>query len=404
MKSKIDALIELEAKRQSEYVEIIASENFVSEAVLRANGSVLTNKYAEGYPSRRYYDGCEVIDEIETLAIETAKKIFNAKFANVQPHSGTQANMAVYMAFLKPGDKILGLSLTSGGHLTHGHFVSNTGKIFDSKHYTVDETTGILDYDAILEVALKEKPKMIICGASAYSRKIDFSKFREIADKVGALLLADIAHISGLVVTGRHQNPLPYCDIVTTTTHKTLRGPRGGLILTNNPEIAEKIDKSVFPGTQGGPIVNIIAAKAVAFEEATTPEFKTYIDNVLSNMKAMENVFRENKIKMITDGTDNHLILIDVKKSFNITGQRASSLLFLSHIIVNKNTIPFETLGPNITSGIRIGSPAMTTKGFTNVAFEKLTSIIIDVLKHNDEEYAKNQTPKILKLIKEYEH
>ena len=400
----IEELIKLEEKRQSEYIELIASENFVSDRILNAVGSILTNKYAEGYPGKRYYDGCEIVDEVETLAIENAKKIFNANYANVQPHSGSQANMAAYMSVLKPGDKILGMSLSSGGHLTHGHFVSNSGKIFNSIQYSVNKETHLIDYDEVREIAIREKPQMIICGASAYPRAIDFSKFKEIADEVGAYLLADVAHISGLIITGHHQNPLKYCDIVTTTTHKTLRGPRGGMILTNSKEMAIKIDKSVFPGTQGGPLVHVIAGKAIAYEEAATEEFSEYIKLVLKNMKTLEKVFKESNVKMITGGTDNHLILIDVKESFGMTGHRASDLLFRANIIVNKNTIPFDSEGPMITSGIRIGSPAMTTKGFKEKHFETIGKTIIEILNSNDMDFSSSKREDMIKLMEEIEN
>ncbi len=396
----IEELIKLEAKRQSEYVELIASENFVSERVLNAVGSILTNKYAEGYPYQRYYHGCEIVDQIESMAIENLKKIFNAKFANVQPYSGSQANMAAYMAVLKPGDKILGMALSSGGHLTHGHFVSHTGIIFEAHQYGVNKDTGELDYDEILKIAKEIKPNIIVCGASAYSRIIDFSKFKKIADEVGAYLMADVAHIAGLIVAGLHPNPMEYCDIVTSTTHKTLRGPRGGIIMTNNSEIAAKIDRSVFPGAQGGPLIHVIAGKAIAFEEASTPEFKTYQMQVIKNMKEVENVFRKNNVKMISNGTDNHLILIDTQTSFGINGTVASDLLYLANIVVNKNTIPYDELGPRVTSGIRIGSAAMTTKGFKEKHFNELIEIIIDILKSNNEEYAKSKREVILDLIK----
>ncbi len=396
----IEELIKLEAKRQSEYIELIASENFVSERVLNAVGSILTNKYAEGYPYQRYYHGCEIVDQIETMAIDNLKKIFNTKFANVQPYSGSQANMAAYMAILKPGDKILGMALSSGGHLTHGHFVSHTGIIFEAHQYGVNKETGELDYDEILKIAKEVKPNIIVCGASAYSRIIDFAKFRKIADEVGAYLMADVAHIAGLIVTGLHPNPIEYCDIVTSTTHKTLRGPRGGIIMTNNPDIATKIDRSVFPGAQGGPLVHVIAGKAIAFEEASKPEFKEYQIQVVNNMKEVENVFRKNNVKMISNGTDNHLILIDTQTSFGINGTVASDLLYLANIVVNKNTIPYDELGPRITSGIRIGSAAMTTKGFKEKHFNELIEIIIDILKNNNEEYAKSKRDIVLDLIK----
>lgn len=398
MKSILE-LIKNEEERQNTHIELIASENFVSEDVLRAAGSVLTNKYAEGYPNQRYYGGCEVVDQIETRAIEAAKTIFGAKYANVQPHSGSQANLAAYLAVIKPGDKILGMSLTSGGHLTHGYFVSATGQIFQSESYEVDRETNLLDYDAIEAQALKFKPDLIICGASAYSRIIDFKRFRKIADKVGAYLLADVAHIAGLIVAGLHPNPIDDCHIVTTTTHKTLRGPRGGMILTNDEEIAKKINKSVFPGTQGGPLMHIIAGKAIAFEEAMLPEFITYQKQVVKNAQTMANYFKSKNIKVITDGTDNHLFMLNVKKSFGISGDRAEKLLLSSNIIVNKNTIPFDQEKPTVASGVRIGTPAMTTKGFVEEDFIILGEIIYSVLNANDDAFAKEQAAKVAKIL-----
>ncbi len=402
MKSILE-LIKKEESRQNEHVELIASENFVSREVLKAAGSVLTNKYAEGYPNRRYYGGCEVVDEIETRAIEAAKTIFKAKYANVQPHSGSQANLAAYLAVIKPGAKILGMSLTSGGHLTHGYFVSATGQIFHSEAYEVNPETHLLDYDAIEAQAIKFKPDLIICGASAYSRVIDFKRFRKIADKVGAYLLADVAHIAGLIVAGLHPNPIEDCHIVTTTTHKTLRGPRGGMILTNDAEIAKKIDRAVFPGTQGGPLMHIIAAKAIAFEEAMQPDFIEYQKQILKNTEAMANYFISKDVKVITNGTDNHLFMLDVKQSFNISGDRAEKLLLNSNIILNKNTIPFDQEKPTVASGVRIGTPAMTTKGFKENDFIMLGEIIYSILKANDDDFAKMQQAKILQLLAKYQ-
>lgn len=379
---EIEKIINLEKERQKEYVELIASENFVSNDVLEVAGSILTNKYAEGYPGKRYYGGCEFVDQAETLAIKRLNKIFNSKFSNVQPHSGSQANQAVYDALLKPGDKILGMSLSSGGHLTHGHFVSSSGKNYDSYSYEVDKKTNELNYEKILDLAIKIKPKLIICGASAYPRKIDFKKFKEIGEKVGAYVLADVAHISGLIIANLHENPLDVgIDVVTSTTHKTLRGPRGGIILTNKKEIADKIDKSVFPGIQGGPLMHIIAAKAVAFKEADTLEFINYQNQVIKNAKVLEQVFKKNNVEIITGGTDNHLLLLNVKKSFNITGDLAEKKLLENKIVVNKNSIPFDDESPRVTSGIRIGTPAMTTKGWKEKEFEKLANKIVEILK-----------------------
>ncbi len=392
-------IIKNEEKRQSSHIELIASENFVSNDVLEATGSVLTNKYAEGYPSKRYYGGCENVDEVENLAIERLNKLFNAKFSNVQPHSGSQANASVYLALLKPGDKILGMSLSSGGHLTHGHSVSFSGQIYESHFYSVDKKTNELNYDEIEKIAKEIKPKLIICGYSAYPRKINFKKFKEIGEKVGAYVLADVAHIAGLIVAGLHENPLDVgIDVVTSTTHKTLRGPRGGIILTNNEEIAKKIDKSVFPGVQGGPIMNIIAGKAVAFFEAGKKEFIEYQKQVIKNSKAFSNELIKRGAKILTNGTDNHLFLVDVKKSFNITGIRAENLLYVSHIIVNKNSIPYDEEGPRVTSGIRIGTPAMTTRGWNEEQFKKLANYIYDILDSNDEKIALKYKNKILNI------
>ncbi len=396
---EIKKIIENEQKRQSSHIELIASENFVSNDVLKANGSILTNKYAEGYPSMRYYGGCENVDEIEELAIKRLNKLFNAKFSNVQPHSGSQANASVYLALLKPGDKILGLSLSSGGHLTHGHSVSFSGQIYESHFYNVDKKTNELNYEEIEKIAKKVKPKLIICGYSAYPRKINFKKFKEIGEKVGAYVLADVAHIAGLIVAGLHQNPLDVgIDVVTSTTHKTLRGPRGGIILTNNEEIAKKIDKSVFPGVQGGPIMNIIAGKAVAFYEAGKNDFIKYQEQVIKNAKVFSDELIKKGVKILTNGTDNHLFLVDVKKSFNITGARAENLLYKSHIIVNKNSIPYDEEGPRITSGIRIGTPAMTTKGWKKEEFKKLANYIYQILKSNDDNVALKLKEEILNI------
>ena len=383
MDPKIIKILEKEEKRQQENIELIASENYASDFVRLLQGSVFTNKYAEGYPGKRYYGGCEYIDEMENLAISYVCQLFNVKYANVQPHSGSSANMAVYRALLKKGDKVLGLDLSHGGHLTHGHKMSFSGQDYEIVSYDVDPVTEMLNYDEIRALALKEKPKMIIAGASAYSRIIDFKKFREIADEVGAYLFVDMAHIAGLVAAGLHPNPCLYADVVTSTTHKTLRGPRGGIILTNNEEIAKKINKTVFPGLQGGPLEHVIAAKAQCFYEALQPEFIDYQNQVLKNMQALIGVLKEADFKIISNGSDNHLILVDVKSSCGLTGKEAEELLDKIHITVNKNTIPNETESPMITSGIRIGTPAMTTRGFKEKEFKKVGEIIVKALKNS---------------------
>lgn len=394
--------IELEQKRQDEHVELIASENFVSEDVLKVNGSILTNKYAEGYPSNRYYGGCENVDIIEKLAIERIKKLFNANFANVQAHSGSQANWSAYNAILEPGDKILGMSLDSGGHLTHGFHVSSTAKYFQSESYGVKKEDNLIDFDEVRKKAHEFKPKLIICGASAYSRIIDFKTFREIADEVGAFLLADVAHIAGLIVAGLHPNPLDFgVDIVTSTTHKTLRGSRGGIILTNDEDLSKKIDKSIFPSTQGGPLMNHIAGKAISFFEALQPEFKEYQKQVIKNAKVFSNKMIEENFTIISGGTDNHMILIDIKKSFGITGDVAEEAMRKINITLNKNSIPFDTESPKITSGIRVGTPAMTSKGWIEEDFCELVEIMVSVFKNiNDESIYKENKIKIEKLIK----
>jgi len=372
-----------ELGRQDRNIELIASENFVSDAVLEAMGSQLTNKYAEGYPGKRYYGGCEFVDEVETLAIDRLKKLFNADHANVQPHSGSSANIAVYFAFLKPGDKILGMNLSEGGHLTHGSPVNFSGKQYEVIAYGVDKKTETIDYDKLKELALKEKPKMIVAGASAYSRKIDFKKFREIADEAGSILMVDMAHIAGLIAAGLHQNPMEYADVVTTTTHKTLRGPRGGAILCKK-EHAKKIDKAIFPGTQGGPLMHIIAAKAVSFKEALQDDFKEYQKQIIKNAQALAEEFTKRDFRVVSGGTDNHLMLLDLR-SKNITGKDAEALLDEINITVNKNTIPEDPESPFVTSGIRIGTPAITTKGFKEENMSELADIINDALlkKHN---------------------
>lgn len=371
-------MIERELVRQNEHLEMIASENYTFPAVMEAMGSVLTNKYAEGYPGKRYYGGCEFVDKIESIAIERAKKLFGCKFANVQPHSGSQANGAVYNALLKPYDKILGMDLSHGGHLTHGSKVSQTGQIYQSFFYGV-ELDGRIDYDKLRQTALIVKPKMIVCGFSAYTRELDFARFRAIADEVGAILMADVAHVAGLVVAGEYPNPFPHCDIVTSTTHKTLRGPRGGLILTNNEEYAAKIDKSVFPGLQGGPLMNIIAAKAVGFRENLKPEWKTYAKQVKSNIKKMAEVLVSRGYDLVSGGTDNHLILMSfLQKDFS--GKDADLALGNAGITVNKNTVPGETRSPFVTSGIRIGSPALTARGMKEAEFAWIAEKIADIL------------------------
>ncbi|MDO4378390.1 MAG: serine hydroxymethyltransferase [Erysipelotrichia bacterium] len=380
MDKELQKQLNLEKKRQQNNIELIASENYVSKAILKLQGSILTNKYAEGYPGKRYYGGCEYVDKIENLAIEYACKLFGCKYANVQPHSGSSANMAVYRALLNHGDKVLGMSLAQGGHLTHGSKVSFSGIDYQIVSYELDPVTEILNYDKIEELALAEKPKMIIAGCSAYSRKIDFKKFREIADKCGAYLMVDMAHIAGLVAAGLHMNPLPYADVVTSTTHKTLRGPRGGLILTNNENIIKKINKVVFPGIQGGPLMHVIAAKAQCFYEALQPEFKKYSQAVIDNAYAMANEFKKNNVRVISGTTENHLMLIDVKTSFNLTGKEAEEILDKINITVNKNSIPFDNEKPGITSGLRLGSAAMTTRGLNEKDFVKVTDIIIKAL------------------------
>lgn len=359
---ELGRMIEAEYKRQARNIELIASENIVSEAVMAAMGSVLTNKYAEGYPGKRYYGGCECVDEVENLAIHRVCQLFGAKYANVQPHSGAQANMAVYQALCKPGDTVLGMSLDNGGHLTHGSPVNQSGLLYNIVPYGVDEN-GLIDYDALRALAKKEQPKMIIAGASAYPRAIDFAKFAEIAHEVGAYLFVDMAHIAGLVAAGLHQSPVPYADVVTTTTHKTLRGPRGGVILTNDEELAKKFDKAIFPGTQGGPLEHVIAAKAVCFGEALRPEFKAYQQNVVTNARVLADALRKQGFDLVGGGTDNHLMLIDLRKT-GVTGKELQRRLDEVYITANKNAIPNDPESPFVTSGMRIGTPAVTTRGF----------------------------------------
>ena len=371
--------IKLELERQQEHIELIASENIVSKAVLDAQGSVMTNKYAEGYPSKRYYGGCEFVDKAEDLALERVKKLFDCKYANVQPHSGAQANGAVYLALLKPGDPILGMSLNSGGHLTHGAKVSLSGKWLTSFHYDVDKETGLIDYEHVEKLAIEHKPKLIIAGGSAYSRIIDFKKFREIADKVNAYLMVDMAHFSGLVAGKGYPNPINHADIVTSTTHKVLRGGRGGIILTNREDIFKKINSAVFPGYQGGPLMHVIAAKAVAFQEALQPGFKNYIKSVLANAKILSETLKNNGFKIFSGGTDTHLMLVDLRP-FNVTGKDAETSLCRANITCNKNGIPFDTAKPTITSGIRLGSQAATTRGFGLNEFKKVGDLITRVI------------------------
>lgn len=392
-----------EIKRQNDNIELIASENYVSKDILELQGSVFTNKYAEGYPSKRYYGGCENVDVVEELAISYACELFNCKYANVQPHSGSSANMAVYRALLNKGDKVMGMNLSDGGHLTHGHSLNFSGIDYEIVDYRVDSDTGYLDYDKVREIALKEKPKMIIAGASAYSRSIDFKKFREIADSVGAYLFVDMAHIAGLVAAHLHMNPLDYADVVTFTTHKTLRGPRGGIILTNNEDIIKKINKTISPGIQGGPLMHIIAAKAECFYEALQPSFVTYQKQVLKNIKALSDYLISKDMKVISGGTDNHLILLDVYNSIGITGKEAETILDSVHITVNKNTIPNETLSPMKASGIRIGSPAMTTRGLKEDDFALIGDIIYNVLNnYSDDSVLEKEKCRVLSLTSKY--
>ena len=394
MDIRIKEALEKEKLRQQNNIELIASENYASKDVMALQGSIFTNKYAEGYPGKRYYGGCINVDTVEDLAIEYVTKLFDCKYANVQPHSGSSANMAVYKALLNYGDKVMGMNLSHGGHLTHGHPINFSGLEYKIISYDVDSETEMIDYDKLEQLALETKPKMIIAGGSAYSRIIDFKRFREIADKVGAYLMVDMAHIAGLVATGLHPSPIPYADVVTSTTHKTLRGPRGGIVLTNDEEIAKKINKIVFPGIQGGPLMHVIAAKAECFYEALQPEFKTYQEQVLKNIKALAKVLSDNGLRIISGGTDNHLILVDVT-SLGINGKEAEKLLDDVNITVNKNTIPFDKESPFKTSGIRLGSPAMTTRGLKEEDFEEIGRIIIDTLHNKDKEELKLRVKKI---------
>ena len=388
-----------EEERQQNNIELIASENVVSKAVMAAQGSILTNKYAEGYPGRRYYGGTDVVDVVESLAIERAKEIFGAKFANVQPHSGSQANCAAYMALIEPGDTVMGMDLAAGGHLTHGAPVSFSGQTYNFVSYSVDPETELLDFDAILKQAQEVKPKLIVAGASAYSQIIDFSKFREIADAVGAKLMVDMAHIAGLVAAGLHPSPVPYAHITTTTTHKTLRGPRGGLILTNNEELAKKINSAIFPGIQGGPLEHVVAAKAVSFKEVLDPAFKEYAANVIKNSKAMVEVFLQDPdFRIISGGTENHLFLVDVTKVVE-NGKVAQNLLDEVNITLNKNSIPYETLSPFKTSGIRIGSAAITARGFGEEESRKVAELIIKTLKNAENEAVLEEVRSAVKAL-----
>ncbi len=403
MDKEMFEIIEKELKRQRGNIELIASENFVSDEVLRAQGSIMTNKYAEGYSGKRYYGGCEHIDEAELLAIDRVKKLFNVQYANVQPHSGSSANMGAYRAILNHGDKVLGMSLAHGGHLTHGHSINFSGVDYEFVSYELNSKTEMLDYDEIERIAKLEKPKLIVAGASAYPRAIDFKRFKEIAASVGAYLMVDMAHIAGLVAAGLHENPCLYADIVTSTTHKTLRGPRGGIILTNNEEIAKKIDKVIFPGIQGGPLMHVIAAKGVCFYEALQPSFKVYQEQILMNAKMLAKTLQEEGFKIISGGTDNHLILVDVKSTANLTGKEAEKILDSIHITCNKNSIPNDTLSPMVTSGIRLGSPAMTTRGLKEVEFKEIGLIISKALKnHNDSNILEQLKNRVKQLTDKY--
>jgi len=399
----INDLIELEAKRQNEQICLIASENFASKSVRKAQGSILTNKYAEGYPGKRYYGGCEFVDQIEEVAINRARKLFGAEYVNVQPHSGSQANQAAFLALLKPGDTILSLSLSAGGHLTHGSKVNMSGKWFNVVHYNLDPKTYLIDYNEIERCALEYKPQLIIAGFSAYSRSIDFDIFRNIADKVGAYLLADIAHIAGLIAAGFHQNPIDFADVVTSTTHKTLRGPRGGIMMSNNQDITKKLNSAVFPGMQGGPLMHVIAAKAVGFGENLHLEFKDYISQVIKNSQACANTLISKGYDVLTEGTDNHMVLIDLRNK-GITGKDAESALESVGIICNKNMIPFDPAPPAVTSGIRIGTPACTTKGFKEQDFVYIADLIVEVLNnlHKFEKVKTEVTDKVLSLSQKF--
>lgn len=387
---EIARFIQLEQNRQEMGLELIASENYCSKAVMEAQGSCLTNKYAEGYPKKRYYNGCEFVDEIETLAIERLKKIFNAKYANVQPHSGSQANMAVYLAVLNPGDTFLGMDLAQGGHLTHGSPVNFSGKLFKALHYGLDPKTEMIDYNQLEDIAKKEKPKMIIAGASAYPRIIDFEKFSQIAKSIGAVLMVDMAHIAGLIAAGLHPSPMEFADVVTSTTHKTLRGPRGGIILTNNEDLGKKFNSLIFPGIQGGPLEHVVAAKAVAFKEALDPSFKTYQEQVIRNSKTLASTLLENSIELVSGGTDNHLVLVKTD-SVNMSGKEAGEVLEKVDITCNKNMVPNDKRSPFVTSGIRLGTPAVTTRGFKEAETKLMAELIVKALKNHQDEKALNE-------------
>ncbi len=397
--------IKSELERQRHHLELIASENFTSLAVMEAAGSVMTNKYAEGYPKKRYYGGCQYVDVAEELARERAKKLFNCAWANVQPHSGSQANMAVYMALLEPGDTIMGMDLAAGGHLTHGSPVNFSGKLYNVVSYGVSKETETIDYDEVEKLAIEHKPKLIMAGASAYPRIIDFKRLREIADKVGAYLVVDMAHIAGLVAAGEHPSPLPYAHVVTTTTHKTLRGPRGGLILSNNEELGKRIDKLVFPGIQGGPLMHIIAAKAVAFKEALSDNFKSYIKQVVRNAKALAQALIDRGIKLVSGGTDNHLMLVNLVEK-DVSGKKIERLLGEANITVNKNAIPFDPRKPTLTSGIRLGTPAVTTRGMKEAEMKKIAGFITEIIEHakseNINEVVAKVKEEVIKLTEEF--
>lgn len=403
MNEDLKRFLMLERERQEKNVELIASENYASKAILDLQGSILTNKYAEGYPEKRYYGGCEIVDLFEEKAISLARELFGAKYVNVQPHSGSSANMAVLRALLNPGDFVLGMNLDHGGHLTHGSKVNFSGKDYNFASYGVNEITEEIDYEELRLIVRYFKPKLIIAGSSAYSKKIDFEEFRRIADEVGAYLMVDMAHIAGLVAAGVHMNPVPFADVVTSTTHKTLRGPRGGIILTNNEETSKKVNKTVFPGIQGGPLMHVIAAKAQCFSEALEPDFKEYAINVLKNAKAMAEEFKRLGVKVVSGGTDNHLMLIDVNKSFGLTGKEAETILDGINVTVNKNMIPFDKLKPNLTSGLRLGSAAMTTRGLNEEDFRLITQSIVEVLRNKGNEKVLNSNKsKILELTKKH--
>ena len=403
MDKKIVEILKLEEARQKNNIELIASENYTSDDVMKLQGSIFTNKYAEGYPGKRYYGGCEYVDMIENLAIDYLKEIFGCKYANVQPHSGSSANLAVYRALLNQHDKVMGMNLSHGGHLTHGHSLNFSGQDYEIISYDLDPETEMINYESLKKLAIKEKPKMIIAGGSAYSRTIDFKKFREIADEVGAYLMVDMAHIAGLVAAGLHPNPVPYADVVTSTTHKTLRGPRGGIILTNSEELIKKINKTVFPGIQGGPLMHVIAGKAECFYEALQPEFKTYQQQVIDNAQVLCNKLKEKGFRIISNGTDNHLLLVDVKSKLGITGKDAETALDKINITVNKNTIPNDTESPMKASGIRLGTPAMTTRGFKENEFSEVANIIDECLSNLDDEEIQTKLKKrVLELTNKF--